>query len=81
MPLSMVKSGTDVIITRILQSPELKTHLRALGIVKGTRLTVITSEFGGPMVIQARGIQMALGQEMLSGIMVETCSHFIQEVS
>lgn len=77
MPLSMVKVGTTVCVKEVMGKPELASKLMSLGIFRGTRLKVISSEYNGPMILQIRGSQIALGYQIVSQIRVET---YIEEV-
>lgn len=72
MPLSMVKVGCTVLIKEISTDSNLASKLKLMGMFRGTPIKILSSEYGGPMILLVRGTQIALGYNIVSLIRVET---------
>lgn len=72
MPLTMVKPGLKVIIQTLDSQKCHLPKLQAMGLTKGTELTVVSAEYGGPMILKVRGITIAIGQDIAAAITVAT---------
>ena len=71
MPLSVVPEGSEVRIIGFRGGAMFVQKLTAMGFVPGSRLKVIRSQSGGPMIVLIRGTQMAIGRGVASKIEVE----------
>ena len=71
MPLSAVKEGSEVRVIGFRGGVGLIQKLTAMGFVTGSRLKVIRSQVGGPMIVLIKGSQMAIGRGIASKIEVE----------
>ena len=76
-PLSQCKSGETVFVRGITGGCRLRGKLQAMGIMPGEALRII-SDGGGPLVIETKGIKLAIGNGMAQQIMVScdcACPH------
>lgn len=71
MPLSMVQEGSEVRVIGFRGGAGFVQKLTAMGFVPGSRLKVIRSQTGGPMIVLIKGAQMAIGRGIASKIEVE----------
>lgn len=71
MPLSVVPEGEEVRILGFRGGAQFVQKLSAMGFVPGSRIRVIRSQSGGPMIVLIRGSQMAIGRGVASKIEVE----------
>lgn len=69
MPISLAPVGTEVTVARISCDPKENSHLSALGLIKGTKVTVLSSN-GGSVVIVLHGARLALDRHTASRIFV-----------
>lgn len=69
MPLTMTKSGQTTTIQRIAGKDEIKRHLADLGFIEGETVTVV-SEIAGNLIINVKGVRIALDRMMANRIMV-----------
>ena len=69
MPLTMAKTGEDVVIRRITGRDEVRQHLAELGFVMDERVTVVT-ELGGNLILRVKDSRVALDRSMACRIMV-----------
>lgn len=70
MPLSFLKSGETATIAKVRGKGEVHHHLENLGFVEGARVEVL-SEQCGSLIVQIKGAQVALNQQVASRIV--TC--------
>lgn len=68
-PLSQCKSGDTVYVKGFTGGSQLRGKLHAMGLMPGEEIEVISSNCG-PLVIQAKGVKLALGCGMAENIMV-----------
>lgn len=69
MPLSMVKEGEPVTITRIGGREDTRLFLEGLGFVVGTVVCVI-SQANGSLIVNVKESRVAIGKEMANKVMV-----------
>ncbi len=69
MPLSFARAGEEHTIKKVGGQPEIKQHLKDLGFVEGTNLTVV-SELAGSQIIEVKNVRVALNRDMAAKIMV-----------
>ncbi len=69
MPITMANAGESVKIARITGRDETKSHLRDLGFVENTPVTVVAKN-GGNMILQVKESRVALDEKMAMRIMV-----------
>jgi len=70
-PLSAVRNGETVTITRIEAGRGLSSRLISMGLVPNTKITVLNNEQPGPFVIKVRDSKIVLGRGMADKILVE----------
>ncbi|MCP4363367.1 MAG: metal-dependent transcriptional regulator [Chloroflexi bacterium] len=73
-PMSSVRSGEAVVVSRILDdsNSELLRYLGDLGLVPGTAVIIISiAPFQGPLTIEVAGRQEVIGQNVATTILVE----------
>jgi ferrous iron transport protein A len=71
LPLNVVPPGEEVKIVSVRAGWGLSQRLADMGLTPGTRLTVINSYGGGPVLINLRGTRLALGFGIAQKITVE----------
>ena len=69
MPLSFVDSGESVKIIEVQGGHGIKKRLSEIGLVPGTKITVIQNG-GGPFIIEVRGSRIVLGRGIAHRVMV-----------
>ena len=69
MPLTLVQTGEENMIRKVVGKPEVKRHLENLGFVPGGRVTVI-STIGGNLIVNVKDARVAISREMAQKIMV-----------
>ncbi len=69
-PLSTIRAGQTVTIASIQAGRGLNSRLASMGLVHGTKITVVNNDRPGPFVISIKGSKMMLGRGMAHKIMV-----------
>jgi ferrous iron transport protein A len=70
--LEKLKAGSQAVVTDIQGGLGIRQRLGHLGVHIGDRITVVRSgSFGGPVLIEVHGVEVALGQGMARKIEVE----------
>ena len=69
MPLTMAKTGENVVIRRITGKDEVRQHLAELGFVVDETVTVVT-ELGGNLILRVKDSRVALDNTMACRIMI-----------
>ena len=69
MPLTMAKTGENVVIRRITGKDEVRQHLAELGFVVGEAVTVV-SELGGSLILSVKDSRIALDRGMAMRIII-----------
>ena len=59
MPLSLAQTGQEYTIKRVGGKPEVKQHLKDLGFVEGTNVSVV-SVLDGSLIIEVKNVRIAL---------------------
>ncbi|MBN1492983.1 MAG: ferrous iron transport protein A [Candidatus Omnitrophica bacterium] len=62
--LTTISSGTKVKIARLIGGRTFKSKITAMGLHVGLVITVIRNESEGPIVVEAKGVRIALGRGM-----------------
>jgi Fe2+ transport system protein FeoA len=70
MVLSSVKPGNEVTISDINGGRGIKSKLYSMGLVPGTKLTVLNGNSTGPVMIAVRDSRLAIGHGMAQKIIV-----------
>ena len=68
MPLTFAETGEEVEIIKITGKDEVRLHLAELGMVVGTRITII-SKIGSNMIVNVKGSRIALDERLGKRIM------------
>ena len=68
VPVTMAKSGDNVVIRKITGSDKIRQHLAELGFVVDGRVTVV-NEIAGNLILQVKDSRIALDKSMLSALM------------
>ena len=69
MPLTMVNAGMEIYVQQINGNDETRKFLENLGLVKGTKIVVVT-EISGNLIINVRDTRVAVSRAMASRIVV-----------
>jgi Fe2+ transport system protein FeoA len=70
MVLSSVKTGNEVTILDINGGRGIRSKLYSMGLVPGTKLTVLNGNTNGPVMISIRDSRLAIGHGMAQKIIV-----------
>ena len=70
MVLSSVKPGNEVTILDINGGRGIRSKLYSMGLVPGTKLTVLNGNTNGPVMISIRDSRLAIGHGMAQKIIV-----------
>ena len=69
IPLALADSGEENIIKKVGGSPDVRQHLKELGFVPGSAVTVINA-LGGNVIVKVKESRIAISDEMARKIMV-----------
>ena len=69
MPLSLAQTGQEYTVKRVGGKPEIKQHLKDLGFVEGTNVSVV-SVLDGSLIIEVKNVRIALNRDMAMKISV-----------
>jgi len=69
VPVTMAKSGDNVVIRKITGSDKIRQHLAELGFVVDGRVTVV-NEIAGNLILQVKDSRIALDKSMANRIMI-----------
>lgn len=69
MPLTMAVAGERNMIRKVGGKPEVQKHLKNLGFVTGSDVTVI-SEIGGNLIVRIKESRVAISREMAGKILI-----------
>lgn len=69
MPLTFADTGEEYVVKKIGGKPEVKKHLKNLGFVVGTGVSVIAA-MGGNVIVKVKEARVAISQEMAQKIMI-----------
>lgn len=69
MPITMARSGDNVVIRKITGSDKVRQHLAELGFVADGRVTVV-NEIAGNLILQVKDSRIALDKSMATRIMI-----------
>ena len=69
MPLTMTVAGERNMIRKVGGKPEVQKHLKNLGFVTGSDVTVI-SEIGGNLIVRIKESRVAISREMAGKILI-----------
>ena len=72
MNLSQVPEGTTAKIVSIGGGPTARQQLRELGLFPGDAIRLVRhAAFGGPLLVECRGTQIAIGRGIAGQVVVE----------
>ncbi len=69
MPIVIAPMDVELNIVKVLADEKTKKHLTNLGIVIGSKITVISSN-GGNTIVIVKGVRLALNRDVASKILV-----------
>lgn len=69
MPLSLVRSGDTVTVSRVRGAEDLKRHLVNLGFVEGSEVHVVAAS-GSNIIVMVKGARFGLDAKVASHVMV-----------
>lgn len=70
MPLTLSEIGTEYVVQSVGGKPQARQFLGELGIVEGSKVTVVSSMAGNLIVKVKDDARVALGREMAARILV-----------
>lgn len=69
MPLPIAPEDTELTVKKILADEKNKRHFENLGILVGSKLTVL-SAVGGSVILKVQGVRLALDKTLAMKILV-----------
>lgn len=69
MPIVIAPIDEELSIVKVLADEKTKKHLQSLGVVVGSKITVISTN-GGNAIIIVKGVRLALNRDIASKILV-----------
>ena len=69
MPLIFANKGEENTIKKVGGSPEVKKHLKDIGFIVGSEVTVINT-MGGNVIVNVLGTRIVVSKEMAQKIMI-----------
>lgn len=70
MPLSFLRKGQVGKVTNIVGNDEIKAHLKDLGFVLGTDISVV-NELAGNIIVNVKESRVAIDRNLANKIMVD----------
>ena len=71
MVLSATEPGIEVTVTDIMGGRGVRSRLYSMGLVPGTKLTVLKGKGGGPVMVAVKDSRLAIGRGMAQKITVK----------
>ncbi len=68
MPLSMVRAGDTVTVSRVRGNEEMRRHLKEIGFVDGADVHVVTSS-GANIIVMIKGARFGLDAKVAQHVM------------
>lgn len=68
MPLSMVRAGDTVTVSRVRGNKEMRRHLKEIGFVDGADVHVVTSS-GANIIVMIKGARFGLDAKVAQHVM------------
>lgn len=65
------KMKDSYVVTGITMEENIMRRLEALGIIEGTKLTLMNRKRNGAFIIKVRGTRWAVGKDIAKGILVK----------
>lgn len=69
IPITMARSGDDLVIRKIIGNDKIRQHLAELGFVADARVTVV-NKIAGNLILQVKDSRIALDKSMANRIMI-----------
>ena len=70
MTLNLGVAGATYIVNTLNLPPRIAKRLEALGMIRGTKVSVLQAKPRGAMIVKMRGTRFALGKQISSNIHV-----------
>ncbi|MBY4797278.1 ferrous iron transport protein A [Collinsella sp. AGMB00827] len=70
MPLSLVRAGDTVTVSKVRGNTDLRRHLQELGFVEGSEVHVVTSS-GSNIIVMVKGARFGLDVKVAQYVMCE----------
>lgn len=71
MPLSMARSGEDVLCVRVEGGAGLERHMAAMGILPGAEMKIVSGGGSpGPVVVKVKATKYLIGRGMAQRVLV-----------
>ncbi|MCH4033258.1 MAG: ferrous iron transport protein A [Lachnospiraceae bacterium] len=70
LPLSMAKTGEQVMVARIGGNPDVKKHLEDLGFVTGAGVKIVSAPGDGNVIVMVKDARLAITAEMAKKVMI-----------
>lgn len=64
------KIGSTYIVENMTLGLEINRRLQALGLTKGTKITILNNKKSGSVIFTVRGSRLAVGREIAAGLEV-----------
>lgn len=71
MVLSQADPGKEFTLVDIIGGRGIKSKLYSMGLIPGTRITVVSKAAAGPIILKARDSRLAVGRGMANKIIVK----------
>lgn len=71
MTLSQGIPGTIYNVLEVHEEASIERRLAALGLISGTKITLLNKKKRGAVIFSVRGTRFAIGQSIADGILVE----------
>ena len=69
MPLPIAPVGEELIVKKVLADEKIKRHFENLGIIVGSKLTIL-SAVGGSVIVKVAGGRLALDKGLAMKVLV-----------
>jgi ferrous iron transport protein A len=71
MALTKLKIGIHGIIVKINSDKGLFMRLASMGLIEGSRVSILSNSGKGPLILESDGKKFAIGRQMASSIFIQ----------
>lgn len=69
MPVTLAPIDVELTITKVMADEKTRKHLESLGVLQNAKIIIVSSK-GGNVIIQSKGVRLALNKDVAKKIFV-----------
>ncbi len=70
MSLAMAQRNKEMTVSQVIGGRQIRQKLADLGIMPGTRVSIVSNNLIGPMILAVKNYRLAIGRGLATKIMV-----------